>query len=320
MPTTYVPDPTRPPRIAVVGVGSNGCRAVEHMARSARSAVEFVGIDTDPAALAQCKASRPIQIAPRLRRAASPAQANAAAARASAVIRATLEAAHLVIIVAGLADSAAIGVAPVVARIAGELGILVTAVVTLPGAWDGPPTQMERALGGVAELRQEFGAVMVVPSDVLYDKLGEENVQFPELQVYIDAMMARVTSSLFETMEGQSSVDVGIDFEDLRTCLGVPGNTALAMVDLHLSELPLVADRLLVCPLLAGADLMQAGSVLLSLRGGARPLSWAGKVMRTLRREISDTAHVLPVTVRDEGMVDRVELTVIATGLPDTLP
>lgn len=302
-----------PKRVTVIGVGTCGCRAVEQMARKPSRAVDFVSIDTDPDALEHCKVSRPKQISISGLRAARPQHAKESAEQAAGHIRAALTGAELVVIAAGMTDATAVGAAPVVARIAQELDILVAAVVTLPGEWDGTPKRLARAQTGVADLRMEIPAVFVLPGNTLYAMLGNDDASLSEMDGYIDAMVVQMVSSIVDATEGRADVDV--DFQDFRRVLNVPGATAVATANLQRREIPQAIDRLLACPLLAGNDLRAAQEVLVALRGASRRLSDAGSVVRAIAQATSDTASLLAATILDESLGEQLQLTLIATGV-----
>jgi cell division protein FtsZ len=302
-----------PKRIAVVGVGTCGSRAVEQMAQRPSRAIDFVSIDTDPDELVRCTASRPMQISMTGLRAARPQHARDSADRAASQIRAALQGAELVLIVAGMTDATAVGAAPVVARLAREMGMPVAAVATLPGQWEGTPKRLERAEAGVVDLRAEIAVVLVLPCETLAAKLDNEDASMAEMDAYTDAMVVRTVSCIVEATEGRA--DVGVDFENLGRVLSVPGTTAVGTADLLDSEIPQAVDRLLACPLLGGSDLSVASEVLVALRGPARLLHCAGRVLHVIAHATPNTAAVMGTTVADESMGDQLQLTLIATGI-----
>ena len=139
-------------QIKVIGVGGGGSNAVEHMIACSVQGVEFISANTDAQALIRSNAHRTIQLGQSgLGAGSKPDKGREAAEAAVDDIRAAIEGAHMLFITAGMGGGTGTGAAPVIARVAKEMGILTVGVVTKPFDWEGG-RRMANADGGLAEL------------------------------------------------------------------------------------------------------------------------------------------------------------------------
>src|SRR6201984_2082698 len=163
-------------RIIVFGVGGAGGNAVNNMITSGLQGVEFIVANTDAQALASSKAQRVIQlgtvVTQGLGAGAQPDVGRAAAEEAIDTIRDHLNGAHMVFVTAGMGGGTGTGAAPVVARTAGELGILTIGVVTKPFYFEGQ-RRMRFADAGIAELLKAVDTLLVIPNQNLFRVASE---------------------------------------------------------------------------------------------------------------------------------------------------
>jgi cell division protein FtsZ len=149
-------------RIKVIGVGGGGGNAVSHMIDSAVQGVEFICANTDAQALGSSDAHRIIQLGRTGLGAGSiPERGREAAELAIEDIRASIEGAHMLFITAGMGGGTGTGAAPVIARVAREMGILTVGVVTKPFDFEGNK-RMSNAEAGLAELEANVDSLIVV--------------------------------------------------------------------------------------------------------------------------------------------------------------
>ena len=164
-------------QIKVIGVGGGGGNAVEHMIARAVQGVEFVCANTDAQALTRSTAHRHIQLGSSgLGAGSKPEKAREAAESAEAEIRQAIQGAHMLFITAGMGGGTGTGAAPVIARIAKDMGILTVGVVTKPFEWEGS-RRMKNADDGLSELESNVDSLIVVLNEKLIEVLGNDITQ-----------------------------------------------------------------------------------------------------------------------------------------------
>jgi cell division protein FtsZ len=164
-------------QIKVIGVGGGGGNAVEHMIGRAVPGVEFICANTDAQALSRSAAHKTIQLGQSgLGAGSKPEKGRESAELAADDIRSAIEGAHMLFITAGMGGGTGTGAAPVIARIAKEMGILTVGVVTKPFDWEGG-RRMTNADQGLAELEANVDSLIVVLNEKLLEVLGDEVTQ-----------------------------------------------------------------------------------------------------------------------------------------------
>ncbi|MCX7693800.1 cell division protein FtsZ [Tepidimonas taiwanensis] len=302
-------------QIKVIGVGGGGSNAVEHMIQSRVQGVEFICANTDAQALARSSAHRLIQLGRTgLGAGSKPDKGREAALMAEADIREAIEGAHMLFITAGMGGGTGTGAAPVIARMAKEMGILTVGVVTKPFDWEGG-RRMANAEEGLAELEQNVDSLIVVLNDKLHEELGEDVTQ-DEAFAAANDVLKNAVGGIAEIINVEALVNV--DFEDVRTVMGEPGK---AMMGTAVASGPdrarIAAEQAVACPLLEGVDMRGAKGVLvlISAAKGSLKLSESKLAMNTIRAFAAPDAHVIYGTAYDESLGDALRVTVVATGL-----
>jgi len=302
-------------QIKVIGVGGGGGNAVAHMIASAVQGVEFICANTDAQALSTSDAHRVIQLGTTgLGAGSKPERAREAAEVAIEHIREAIEGAHMLFITAGMGGGTGTGAAPVIARVAREMGILTVGVVIKPFEFEGKK-RMDNADSGLAELEANVDSLIVVLNDKLLEVLGDEASQ-DEAFAHANDVLKNAVGGIAEIINVPGHVNV--DFEDVRTVMGEPGK---AMMGTALSAGPdrarIAAEHAVACPLLEGIDLSGAKGVLvlISAAKGSLKLSESKLAMNTIRAYASPDAHVIYGTAYDDYLGDQIRVTVVATGL-----
>ena len=302
-------------QIKVIGVGGGGGNAVGHMITSAVQGVEFICANTDAQALDSSHAHKTIQLGTSgLGAGSKPEKGREAAELAVEDIRAAIEGAHMLFITAGMGGGTGTGAAPVIARVAREMGILTVGVVTKPFDFEGG-RRMTNADSGLAELEANVDSLIVVLNEKLLDVLGDDVTQ--------DQAFAHANDVLKNAVGGIAEIinvpgHVNVDFEDVRTVMGEPGK---AMMGTAVSAGPdrarIAAEQAVACPLLEGIDLSGAKGVLVLITAakGSLKLSESKLAMNTIRAYASPDAHVIYGTAYDDELGDQIRVTVVATGL-----
>ena len=302
-------------QIKVIGVGGGGGNAVEHMISSGVQGVEFVSANTDAQALRVSNAHKVIQLGSTgLGAGSKPERGREAAEAAIDDIRLALEGTNMLFVTAGMGGGTGTGAAPVVARVAREMGILTVGVVTKPFEFEGS-RRMANAETGLAELEANVDSLIVVLNEKLMDVLGEDASQ-DEAFAFANDVLKNSVGGIAEIINVEALVNV--DFEDVRT---VMSETGKAMMGTAAANGPdrarIAAEQAVACPLLDGIDLSGAKGVLvlISAAKGSLKLSESKLAMNTIRAFASPDAHVIYGTAHDDSLADQIRVTVVATGL-----
>jgi len=302
-------------QIKVIGVGGGGGNAVEHMIDRMVQGVEFICANTDAQALSRSAAHKTIQLGGTgLGAGSKPDKGRDAAESAVDDIRAAIDGAHMLFITAGMGGGTGTGAAPVIARVAKEMGILTVGVVTKPFDWEGG-RRMTNADNGLAELEANVDSLIVVLNEKLLEVLGDDVTQ-DEAFAHANDVLKNAVGGIAEIINVPGHVNV--DFEDVRTVMGEPGK---AMMGTALADGPdrarIAAEQAVACPLLEGIDLSGAKGVLVLITAakGSLKLSESKLAMNTIRAYASPDAHVIYGTAYDDNLGDQIRVTVVATGL-----
>ena len=301
-------------QIKVIGVGGGGSNAVEHMIARAVQGVEFISANTDAQALMRSSAHRVIQLGESgLGAGSKPEKARDAAEAAVDDIRDAITGAHMLFITAGMGGGTGTGAAPVIARIAKEMGILTVGVVTKPFQWEGG-RRMTNADNGLAELEANVDSLIVVLNEKLLEVLGDDICQ-DEAFAHANDVLKNAVGGIAEIINEYGQVNV--DFEDVRTVMGEPGK---AMMGTATASGPdrarIAAEQAIACPLLEGIDLSGAKGVLVLVTAskGSLKLSESRQAMNSINAYASTDAHVIFGAAYDT-LGDEIRVTVVATGL-----
>jgi len=301
--------------IKVIGVGGGGGNAVEYMIQSSVTGVEFICANTDAQALNRSSAHRRIQLGESgLGAGSRPDKGRKSAEEAEAEIRSALEGANMLFITAGMGGGTGTGAAPIIAKVAKDMGILTVGVVTKPFDFEGGP-RMKNADAGLAELEGSVDSLIVVLNEKLLEVLGED-VSQDEAFAYANDVLKNAVGGIAEIINVPGHVNV--DFEDVRTVMSEQGK---AMMGTALAKGPdrarIAAEQAVACPLLEGVDLSGAKGVLVLITAakGSLKLSESKLAMNTIRAYASSEAHVIYGTAYDDNLGDQVRVTVVATGL-----
>jgi cell division protein FtsZ len=302
-------------QIKVIGVGGGGGNAVDHMIARSVQGVEFICANTDAQALTRSSASRTIQLGVSgLGAGSKPDKGREAAEMALDEIREAIDGAHMLFITAGMGGGTGTGAAPVIARVAKEMGILTVGVVTKPFDFEGGK-RLQNADAGLAELEANVDSLIVVLNDKLLEVLGDEVTQ-DEAFAHANDVLKNAVGGIAEIINEYGNVNV--DFEDVRTVMGEPGK---AMMGTAVAAGPdrarIAAEQAVACPLLEGIDLSGAKGVLVLVTAakGSLKLSESKLAMNTIRAYASEQAHVIYGAAYDDSLGDEMRVTVVATGL-----
>jgi cell division protein FtsZ len=315
MPIEMIEEFDQGTQIKVIGVGGGGGNAVDHMIAQGVQGVEFICANTDAQALNRSKADQLLQLGSTgLGAGAKPEMGRSAAEEAESRIRESIAGANMLFITAGMGGGTGTGAAPVIARVAKEMGILTVGVVTKPFEFEGG-RRAKAADAGLAELEANVDSLIVVLNDKLLDVLGDDVTQ--------DQAFAHANDVLKNAVGGISDIIhipglVNVDFEDVKTVMSEPGKAMMGTAQATGPDRAAkAAEAAVACPLLEGIDLSGARGVLVLIAAGRAnfKLSESRNAMNTIKRYASEDAHVIFGTAYDESLGDALRVTVIATGL-----
>jgi cell division protein FtsZ len=302
--------------IRVVGVGGGGLNAVNRMIEAGISQVEFIAVNTDIQQLRGCEAPIKMHIGRELTQGlgsgAEPEVGRQAAEEAYDQIKHVLRGSDMVFITAGEGGGTGSGAAPVVARIARELGALTVGIVTLPFKFEGT-RRRRQAEAGVDALRAVCDTVIVIPNDRLLEVLDHSTSMLEAFRVADDVLRQGVQGICdLITTPGL----INLDFADVRTVMSDAG-TALMGIGFATGENRgrEAAERALRSPLIE-SEIVGARGVLLSIAGGPDltllEVNDAAEVVRAAATEETNTIFGATIDERLEGQV---WVTVVATGI-----
>ncbi|MEO6973272.1 MAG: cell division protein FtsZ [Rhodoferax sp.] len=302
-------------QIKVIGVGGGGGNAVDHMVLRNVQGVEFICANTDAQALSRSVVHKTIQLGQTgLGAGSKPEKGREAAEAAIDEIRAAIDGAHMLFITAGMGGGTGTGAAPVIARVAKEMGILTVGVVTKPFDFEGG-RRMTNADQGLAELEANVDSLIVVLNEKLLEVLGDDVTQ-DEAFGHANDVLKNAVGGIAEIINVPGHLNV--DFEDVRTVMSEPGK---AMMGTAVAGGPdrarIAAEQAVACPLLEGIDLSGAKGVLVLVTAtkGSLKLSESKLAMNTIRAYAAPDAHVIYGAAYDDNLGDEIRVTVVATGL-----
>jgi cell division protein FtsZ len=306
------------PIIRVVGVGGAGVNAVNRMVEAEVAGVEFMAINTDLQSLQQSTADITLHIGAELTRGLG-SGADANVGRQAAMddydrVKALLKGSDMIFITAGAGGGTGTGAAPIVARIAREVGALTVAIVTKPFGFEGT-RRSEAAEHGVSTLAEEVDTLIVVPNERLLSVLDKQTSMVEAFRVADDVLRQGVQGiSDLVTLPGL----INLDFADVRTIMSEAGNALLGIgmgVGEHRSTQ--AAMQAVESPLLE-TSMEGAHSILLSITGGRDLSLWE---VNEAAKAVSEAAHpdanIIFGAMVDEKLEDQVWVTVVATGYKD---
>jgi cell division protein FtsZ len=304
-------------KIQVVGVGGAGLNAVNRMIDAGINQVDFIAVNTDLQQLQMSDAELKIHIGRELTQGlgsgADPDVGRRAAEEAYDQIKHALRGADMVFVTAGEGGGTGSGAAPIVARIARELGALTVGIVTMPFKFEGTKRRGQ-AEKGVDELRAACDTTIVIPNDRLLEVLDKATSMLDAFKIADDVLRQGVQGICdLITLPGL----INLDFADVRTIMEGSGT---ALMGIGFSSAPEgrareAAERALRSPLI-DTELGAARGILLSIAGGDDlSLLEVNEAAEVIRETATDETQIIFGATIDERLTGQVWVTVIATGL-----
>jgi cell division protein FtsZ len=309
------------PLIKVVGVGGGGVNAVNRMVDAGVTGMEFIAVNTDLQSLQTSSADVTIPIGEVLTRGlgagANPDTGRAAALETYEVLKDELRGADMVFIAVGQGGGTGTGAAPVVARVARELGALTVAIVTRPFQFEGVK-RAQSATRGIEALVDEVDTLIVVPNNRLLEILDRQTSMVDAFRVADDVLRQGVQGvSDLITKTGL----VNLDFADVRTIMTDAGNALLGIgVGTGENAAQVAAEKAVSSPLLE-TEIDGAQKVLLSIVGGDMLSLWEiNEAAQVIGDAVHPDANIIFGASIDPSLGEQVWITVIATGFAPPAP
>jgi cell division protein FtsZ len=303
-------------RIKVVGIGGGGGNAVNTMINAGLPGVEFIAANTDAQALRSNLSPIKVQLGEKITKGlgagANPSVGKKAAEEDLERIREYLNGADMVFITAGMGGGTGTGGAPVVARLAKELGALTVGVVTKPFLFEGKK-RMKQAEDGMRELKDSVDTLIAIPNQRLLSIAGR-NMPILETFKKADDVLLQAVRGISDLITVHGLIN--LDFADVRTIMSEMGMAMMgAAVSAGENRAVEAAQHAISSPLLEDVSIKGARGVLINITGGPTlSLHEVNEAATLVQEEADDDANIIFGAVIDEQMGDEVRITVIATG------
>jgi len=303
-------------RICVVGVGGGGGNAVNSMINKGLSKVDFIAANTDIQALQNNLAPHKIQLGKSSTRGlgagADPGVGHKAVEESAEEVRQVLAGMDMVFVTAGMGGGTGTGAAPVVAKIAHDMGALVVGIVTKPFKWEAAK-RGQVAERGVEELRKNVDALIVIPNQRLLSII-DKHTSVKEAFLRVDDVLYNATRGISDIISGAGYINV--DFADVRTVMKATGDalmgTGYAKGEHRAIE---AAQNAISSPLLDGLSIKGAQGVLVNITATQDVTMFeVSDAVSAVEEATGSEVNLIHGVVFDEGMGDTLMVTVVATG------
>ena len=307
--------------IKVVGVGGGGVNAINRMIEVGLKGVEFIAINTDAQALLMSDADVKLDVGRELTRGlgagADPEVGKKAAEDHAEEIEEVLKGADMVFVTAGEGGGTGTGGAPVVARIAKQLGALTIGVVTRPFTFEGR-RRANQAETGIGALREEVDTLIVIPNDRLLS-ISDRSVSMMDAFRSADQVLLSGVQGITDLSTTPGLIN--LDFADVTSGLPGAGSALMGIGSARGEDRAIQAAELAISSPLLEASIDGAHGVLLSVQGGSDlGLYEINEAAKLVQEAAHPEANIIFGAVIDDALGDEVRVTVIAAGFDGGTP
>lgn len=304
-----------PAKIKVIGVGGGGGNAVNRMIKSGLTGVEFWLMNTDLQVLQFSTCKNKIQLGAKLTNGlgagGEPQVGEKAAEEAQQEITSAIEGADMVFVTAGMGGGTGTGAAPVVAKIAKDLGILTIGVVTKPFSFEGKRRQ-NQAQQGLEKLRESVDALIVIPNDKLLDVV-DRRVSLQESFIVVDEVLLRGVQGISDIITIPGLINV--DFADVKSVMAASGSALMGIGRGTGEGRAIEAAKIAINSQLLETSINGASGVIVNITGGPdMTLHEVTDATNIINDAVLDDARVIIGAVVDDNIQGEIQITVIATG------
>jgi cell division protein FtsZ len=304
-------------KIKVIGVGGGGCNAVNTMIRAGLTGVEYIVANTDSQALAANLAGTKIQLGGNVTKGLG-AGANPEVGRKAAIedyerLSEILEGADMVFVTAGMGGGTGTGAAPVIAKLAREMGALTVGVVTKPFMFEGKK-RSRQADEGIRSLEESVDSLICIPNQRLLQLAGE-NLSLVDTFKAADEVLLNAVQGISDLINNTGHINA--DFADVSTVMTNKGLSLMGTGTATGSDRAIkAAKQAISSPLLEDVSIDGATGIIINITGNSSLTMHETNQAVTLIMEAADEeAEIIFGTVIDDNMGENVKVTVIATGL-----
>lgn len=303
-------------RIIVIGVGGAGNNAVNRMIDEQIGGVEFIGINTDRQALQLCKAEKTIQIGEKLTKGlgagAKPEIGEKAAEESMEEIKEAIQGADMVFVTCGMGGGTGTGGAPVVARLAKDMGILTVGVVTKPFKFEAK-TRMNNALAGIQKLKESVDTLIVIPNDKLLE-IVDRRTTMPDALKKADEVLQQAVQGITDLINLPALIN--LDFADVQTVMTDKGIAHIGIGTGKGDDKALDAVKQAVASPLLETTIVGASHVIINISGDISLMD-ANDAASYVQDLAGEDANIIFGAMYDDTYTDEASITVIATGLDE---
>ena len=303
-------------KIIVVGVGGAGNNAVNRMIDENIDGVDFIGINTDKQALQLCKAPKLLQIGEKLTKGlgagAKPEIGEKAAEESEEEIAAALKGADMVFVTCGMGGGTGTGAAPVVAKLAKDMGILTVGVVTKPFRFEAK-ARMVNALGGIDKIKDNVDTLIVIPNDKLLE-IVDRRTTMPDALKKADEVLQQAVQGITDLINVPAVIN--LDFADVQTVMKDKGIAHIGIGSGKGEDKAGEAVKMAVESPLLETTISGATHVIINVSGDIS-LADASDAADFVRDLTGDAVNIIFGAMYDANMSDTCNVTIIATGIEE---
>ena len=312
-----LPESEAAAKIIVVGVGGAGNNAVNRMVTDGIVGVEFIGINTDKQALQYSQAPTTMQIGEKLTKGLGcggrPEVGAKAAEASSEDITAALQGADMVFVTCGMGGGTGTGAAPVIAKIAKDMGILTVGVVTKPFRFEARQ-RMTNAIDGIKKLKESVDTLIVIPNDRLLE-IVDRRTTMPDALKKADEVLQQAVQGITDLINVPGLIN--LDFADVSSVMKDKGVAHVGIGAAKGDEKATEAVKMAISSPLLETTIEGATDVIINISGDIS-LVEANEAASYVEELAGDNANIIFGAMYDENAQDECKITVIATGIEDS--
>ena len=301
-------------KILVVGVGGAGNNAVNRMIDESISGVDFLGVNTDRQALQLCKATKLLQIGEKLTKGlgagAKPEIGEKAAEESYDELTNELQSYNMVFVTCGMGGGTGTGAAPVVAKIAKDMGILTVGVVTKPFRFEAR-ARMTNALAGIEKLKDNVDTLIVIPNDKLLE-IVDRRTTMPEALKKADEVLQQAVQGITDLINVPAVIN--LDFADVQTVMRGKGVAHIGIGFGKGDDKASEAIKMAVESPLLETTIKGATDVIINVSGDISMYD-ADDAANYVQQITGEDVNIIFGAMYDDSQPDSCKITVIATGL-----
>ena len=311
-----LPESEAAAKIIVVGVGGAGNNAVNRMVDEGIVGVEFIGVNTDKQALQSSKAASSMPIGEKLTKGlgcgGKPEIGTKAAEESAEEITAALQGADMVFVTCGMGGGTGTGAAPVIAKLAKDMGILTVGVVTKPFRFEAKQ-RMKNALSGIDALKEVVDTLIVIPNDRLLE-IVEKKTSLPDALKKADEVLQQSVQGITDLINVPGLIN--LDFADVSAVMKDKGVAHVGIGRAKGDDKAIEAVKTAISSPLLESTIEGATDVIINISGDISLIE-ANDAASYVEELVGENANIIFGAMYNEDAQDEVSITVIATGIKE---